>query len=159
MDALGDAFSGLSLIAVVVIGWRSVRLGARAAHAAEDSARASATAATEAARTADLTTQDARLRRIEAVLDVVLEMREAFNDQMAAHRDSPWVPPRHSPEELERSALCRKLEGRLVPFEHELDARRSVRSLALTYNWGSGALEDAIEELKDLLRSTVAADP
>ena len=120
VDPLGDVLSGLSLAAVVVIGWRSIQLGARSAAAAEKSAQASVDAAEASVNAAEATmrsvtasehaaflaSQDARLRRLEAVLDVILEMRELFNEQMVAHEMDvpPWVPPRHSPEELGRIA-------------------------------------------------------
>src|ERR1039458_6272706 len=92
---VADLLSGLGLVAVVVIGWLTVRLGRRSTLASERSAEAtlrsvkaseSAALATQrsvavselAARLAD---QDARCRRLEGALDVVLAMRELFNEQ------------------------------------------------------------------------------
>lgn len=170
--------SSLSLVVVIVVGWRSITLGARSAKASEESARASEAAAkateksTQASvraaeatersvaaseRAAALAAQDARVRRIESVLDTVLEMRELFNEQQAVHKNdgTPWTPGWGSPEALARLALCRRLEGRLVLFADELGARTSVRTLTTIENWGSGDLEMAITEVQELLKATV----
>jgi hypothetical protein len=171
VDPLSDVLSGLSLAAVIVIGWWSIRLGARSAAAAEKSAQASVDAAEASVKAAEATersvtasehaaflaSQDATTRRLEAVLDVVLEMRELFNEEMAAHENEvpPWVPPRHSPEELGRTALCRKLAARLVPFESEAVELRNPQSISVTHNWTSSSLESSIDEVKALLHSSV----
>ncbi len=177
MNLASLIISCLSLITVVIIGWRSISLGERAARASEDSAQASQTAAkategsliasrsaaaaTErsvvaAERAAALAAQDARLRRLEAALEVILEMREVFNDQEMPHLHdgAPWTPARYSPEELQRFACSRQLEGRLVPFEDIFDARTSARTLTTTTNWSNGLLENAIAELKDAMRKS-----
>jgi hypothetical protein len=107
-------------------------------------------------RAAALADQDARCRRVEALLDVVLAMRELFNEQHAAHEREvpPWVPSPHSPEALARLALCRKLEGRAVPLDDQLDL--SNWNLTTTYLWSSGQLETAIAETKRPLKVTVS---
>lgn len=178
MNLAALVVSSLSLLAVVLVGWRSISLGERSAKASEDSAKASEVAAkatersTQASvraaeatersvaaseRAAALAATDARVRRIESVLDTVLAMREVFNEQNAAHESEvpPWTPSLHAPEALARLALCRKLEGRLVPFTDELDASTSVRTLTTTQNWNSGLLEFAISEVSELLKATV----
>ena len=68
------------------------------------------------------------------------------------------MPDLHSPEALARLDLCRKLEGRLVLFETELDSTTTVRTLTTTYNWsGSHFLEQAIAEVTAVLKT--AAKP
>ena len=69
MDWVSDLLSGLSLVVVLLIGLRSLSVAERARIASETATR--------------LATQDARLWRIEALIDVVIEMRELFNDQMS----------------------------------------------------------------------------
>jgi hypothetical protein len=128
---------------------QSVSVSERAADATERSVAVSE-------RMVALASLDAQYRRVEAVLDVVLEMRQVFNEQEYAHEGEvpPWVPAMHSPETLERLALGRKLEGRLVPLEEVLDARTNVRTLLGAHFWGSGTLESAITEVKELLKRT-----
>ncbi|GEM_PF-2979422 len=162
MNLAALVISSLSFLAVIVIGLRSIRLGERSAKAAERSATASAKAAeaTERSvkaseRAAALAEQDATLRRIEGVLDVVLAMREVFHEQGVAHENDfpPWVPALHSPEMLIQTALRRKLEGRLVLFEEQLDSRTAVRTLTNPNLWSTGLLERAIDEVKALLKA------
>ena len=176
MNLASLVISSLSLIAVIIIGWRSIRLGQRAAKAAEVSAKASEAAAkatkesalaseraaeaTERSvraseRAAALADQDARCRRIEGVLDVILSMREVFNEQVVTHEKDfpPWTPGLHSQEMLIRTALRRKLEGRLVLFEEQLDSRTATRTLTTPNLWSSGLLETAIDEVKALLKA------
>ena len=159
----------MSLLVVIIIGLRSIRLGERSirlgersATAAEGSATASVKAAeaTERSVTASelaaaLAEQDAKIRRIEGVLDVVLEMREVFTAQVVTHEQDipPWVPALHSPEMLIQTALRRKLEGRLVLFEEQLDSRTATRTLTTPNLWSSGLLETAIDEVKALLKA------
>ena len=178
MDVASLIISSLSLIAVLIIGWRTIMSGERSAKASEESAEASVLAAqatersvvaaesaakaTERSvaaseRAAALAASDACYRRIVATLAVVLEMREAFNDQHAAHEseEPPWVPPTHSPEALQRLALMRTLEGRLVGIDRLVEPTTASRTLITTYLWTSGTLELAITEMKELLKSQV----
>lgn len=171
--------SAASFIAVVIIGWRSISLGRGAADSAERSAAASESAAiatknsaeasmqaakaTERSavaseRTASIAAQDARIRRVEAVLDTVIEMRDLFSAQYIAHEHEtpPWVPAFHSREAIDRIALTRKLDARLVPFTHEFNASTKVRTLTTTDNWGTDILETAITEVRDLLMVEVS---
>ena len=193
MNLAALIISGLSFVAVLLIGWRSISIGERSAKGSERAAEASVTAAQSTERSADasvraadaaersleatqraaeatersvgasehaaaLAALDARSRRIEALLDTVLEMRQLFNQQNAAHENEvpPWVPGWHSPEALARLALCRQLEGRMVPFEKAFDASSAVRTLATTENWGNTHLEQASSEVKSIL---MAATP
>lgn len=165
MNLAALVISSLSLLVVIIIGLRSVRLGERAAKASEDSARASedAAKATERSvmaseRAAALAEQDAKIRRIEGVLDVVLAMREVFHEQGVAHEKDapPWVPALHSQEMLIQTALRRKLEGRLVLFEEQLDSSTAVRTLTNPNLWSTGLLEKAIDETEALLKVTAS---
>lgn len=162
---------------VIIIGWRSIRLGARSAKASEDSARASEVAAeasedsaisssraaeaTERSvvaseRAAALAAQDARVRRIEAVLDVVLAMRELFNEQIALQEPGhpPPTPGPRSSEALARLALMRRLEVRLVPFGDVFNLTAPTQILTASYLWSTTHLEGSIDELKKFLKAT-----
>jgi len=97
--------SSLSLIAVIGLGLKANVLGQRSAKASEKSAEASVAAAeaiersvAASERAAGLAAQDARVRRIEAVLDTLLEMRQLFSEQRAAHEDEvpEWKLSHHS---------------------------------------------------------------
>jgi hypothetical protein len=172
--------SSLSLVVVTLIGVRSVKTGERSALASEKSAAASESASNSASRAADATqiatdatlrsalasetsaalaNQDARIRRLESVLEVVLEMRELFNDQVLAKGESAtdWGEPIHSPNALARLALSRKLEGRIVLFEKEFDQTSVVWRLShdSLFGWRSNIFEEAIESIKEMLRSAV----
>lgn len=169
--------SSLSFIAVVIIGYSSIKLGERSAKASEESAKASEVAAkateesaisssraaeaTERSvvaseRAAALAAQDARLRRIEAVLDVVLNMREVFNEQIAQQQPGhpPFTPGMHDPEALARLALMRKLEARIVPFGDRFNSATPSHLLTTSYLWSTIHLEGSIEELKGFLKAT-----
>jgi hypothetical protein len=173
--AVADGLSGLSLVAVVVFGTITVRFNKRATAATEGSllvtqkvgeAQERTTEATEKVALATeqsvaaselaarLAAQDARVRRAEALLDVLLQMRELFNEQMATH-ESGWMPEHSSPEALAQLALRRKLEARLVPFDAESARLKETNSFALSGNiWTNSILETAIEEAKAVLRQS-----
>ena len=169
--------SSLSLIAVIIIGYRSIRLGERSTKASEDSAKASETAAkateessiassraaeaTERSvvaseRAAALAAQDAQIRRIEAVLDVVLNMRQIFNEQQAQQQPGhpPPTPGMHEPEALARLALMRRLEARIVPFGERFNSMTPTHLLTTSYLWSTIHLEGSIDELKKFLKET-----
>ncbi len=148
--AASTIISIVSLGVVAVLGWWNICLGKRTTKASEDSVKASR-------RAVALAEQDAKLRRVAGVLDVVLEMREMFNEQEVAHKQygrPPSTPVSGSPETVARTALNRKLQGRLVLFEHELDSTKKVRTLTTSFNWESAHLEQAIIEVTDLLKAT-----
>jgi hypothetical protein len=175
MNLASLIISSLSLIAVIIIGRRSIRLGQQAALSGQKSAEASdraaqATAESAAAssraaeatersvaaseRAASLAERDARYRRLESILDVLITMREMFNEQVfPEHERDNWTPARNSPEQLARLALRRRLEGRLVPFEAQFDDSTNTCQLALSNvdGWSTSQLEGAITELKQLL--------
>ena len=163
-----------SLVAVIIIGWRSVRLGERAAKASEESAKGSQVAAMatqEAAaasgraaeatersvaaseRAAGLAAQDAWVRRLEAALDVALAMREMLNAQTLN------LGRGLSPSELlDRVAMTRKLAGRVVPFGSYISLAPVRDLVALPpQSWSTNDLEAAIQALTDVLRVTVQA--
>lgn len=173
--------SCISLVVVTAIGVRSVKVGERSATASEKSAAASESASDSASRaleatqvatdatlrsalasekTAALANQDARIRRLESVLEAVLEMRELFNDQVIARGETAtgWDETTHSPNALARLAQSRTLEGRIVLFEKEFDQNSSVWRLThdSLFGWRSNIFEDAIESVKGLLRSAVS---
>ena len=160
MQWLADTLSGLSLLAVVIVGCKTLDLGRRSTEASEKSATASVQAAraTERSvvaseRAARLAEQDAEVRRIESLLDVVLEMRELFNEQIAVIQ---LFPRRGSPEALARLALCRRFEVRLVPFENKVKPDSNLYSLSIQSSWTSDNLERAITELKNWMTEAVS---
>ncbi len=128
---------------------RSAEASVQAAQATEHSVAASEAAARLAA-------QDARIRRIEAALDVVLEMRALFNDQVKAHEaEGPWGPAHGSTEALARLALSRRLKARLVPFEEDIQLGSDPYTLTTTFNWSSTKLESTITLLKVWIKETI----
>lgn len=169
--------SGLSFVAVVLIGARSIKLNERSTRAAESSIAESAraTEATKQAavaaeqssisseRAANATTKSAQtiermaamvradvvLRRIEAVMDTLIEMRELFNIQKALwSSNAAEVETMTSPSVLARLALQRRLEIRLVAIKDVFDNTTNTATLATTSTWDSERLEGAIEEAK-----------
>lgn len=153
--------SALSFIAVVIIGVRSIRLGERSTKAAEHSSAEAERSTQSTARAADATLQSVRaaehmtamvrddivLRRIEAVLDTLVEMRELLNRQSAETTPGAGETTR-SPTFLARLALQRKLEVRLVAVNDLFDAKTDVATLATTSTWDSHRLEAAVNEAK-----------
>ncbi len=83
-------------------------------------------------------------------MEVVLEMRDLFNQQHASH-ESMWVPSYQSPEALQRLALMRVLETRLVLFDDRFGPSTNVAVLLQSFNWSNHYLEGAIEEVKQEL--------
>lgn len=103
---------------------------------------------------ADQTAQDVRVRRLQDLHDVVVEMRAMFNEQHRTHSQDleVWAPGYGSPETQARLALQNKLRGRTVLFEHEPNALPRTQSLLDTFNWSNGQLEDALDEIRTLIR-------
>lgn len=144
-----------ALVAVVVIGVRTLGQGERSAKSSEQSAAASERSAVASERAARIAEGDALLRRLEGLMDVVLQMRELFNDQVSAH-DSMWASAPGDSATLARTALMRLLEGRLVLFPERFGAQSCVAVLTTTYLWSSTYLEGAIKEIKVALREAGA---
>lgn len=144
----------------MIVGYYSVLLGRRAAVASERAAEGTERSVQASKRAASLAAQDARYRRAEALLDAVLEMRELLNSQNVAHKDEALVrqPRQSSDEMLQRVALRRKLEGRLVPFEIEATSWTWVQNLfGSRDDWNTITLEDAIHGVRALMRSMIEA--
>ncbi len=169
MKWLPDIFSVLSLMAVIAIGYKTLQLGQRSAKASEASAEASIQAAQATERSviasekaARLAAHDAQVRRIMSVLDVVLEMRELFNEQVSPIVNKPVGPISRqtvqltSPEKLSRLALSRKLKVRLVPFENKVQESSPLRSLVEGLFWNTNDLEGAITELKGWIKEAIS---
>jgi hypothetical protein len=157
--------SGLSLLAVLLIGWRTVKSGEQSALASVEAAEASkrAAEATEASvasslraaeatertvaateRTAALVASSTRERRLGGVIDNLVRIRTLFNDQ-AAHLQDVGAVEAGSREALARLSLCRELEGRLAPLGREFGPASHVRALVANI-WDSATLEAAIQE-------------
>lgn len=166
--------SGLSLIAVLLIGWRTVRSGEQSAQASVDAANASKRAAdaTEASvaaslraaettertvaateSTASLVASSTRERRLGGVIDNLARIRALFNEQNDRFREVPsWIPGDGSAEALARLSLCRELDGRLAPFGNEFGDGSPVRAV-VTQTWETGTLEAAIQEAVKAIKS------
>jgi hypothetical protein len=167
MNLAALVLSGLSLIAVLLIGWRTVKSGEQSARASIDAAEASkrAAEATEASvaaslraaeatqMTASLVASSTRERRLGGVIDNLVRIRALFDDQSTEFRQVPsWTPGPGSREALARLSLCRELEGRLAPFGSEFGPRSHLRML-LMRTWDSGTLEAAIQEAVQAIES------
>lgn len=176
MNWVSDLLSGLSLAAVVVIGVYSIRLGRRSTTASERSARASEgaakatlrslTASEEAAKAtlqsvsaseeaARLAAQDALVRRLEAALETVIKMRHVFNVQNESPQRRDPVPAYRGEtpaEHLERLALSRELEARMVTVAIRFGQDTHLSKLAQSQDWTSNDLEPAITKLKDWIK-------
>lgn len=126
--------------------------------ASERAAKATERSVMASERAAALAEQDAKCRRLESVLEVVVKMREVFNEQLfVVHEgDTTWTPGPHSAEALDRLVLCRRLESRLVLVEHQLDASSPAKLLTTTYLWTTNFMEQAIDEVKGLLKATAS---
>lgn len=166
--------SGLSLMAVLLIGWRTVKSGEQSAQASVDAAEASkrAAEATEASvaaslraaeatertvaateTTAALVASSTRERRLGGVIDNLVRIRTLFNEQAAHFREVPsWTPGPGSPEALARLSLCRELEGRLAPFGDEFGSGAIARAF-VAQTWDSQTLEAAIREAVEAIKS------
>jgi hypothetical protein len=133
---------------------RLIELAASNVDAALRSAEASARAAEASIRSAAVAESDATRRRLEAVLDVVVEMRALFNEQTAAGITGSDLVSGSVPS-LERLRLMRAMEARLVSVEEFADRLKATTLLGQNYNYGTTQLEGAINELKAILRGFV----
>ena len=163
MEWVSLALSGLSLVAVLLIGWRTLlamkdsnMIMGQSAEATRHSAEATDRSAIVTERVLQQADRQAHELRLGYMLDVLFEMRDLFNQQEVG-RDPNWMPGYLSPESLKRLALSRQLEGRLVPLEDDFDQQSMVRYLARAQQWTSTQFEEAILEVKTLLRNTTAA--
>jgi multidrug resistance efflux pump len=159
--------SVLSLFAVLLVGWRTVKSGEQSARASVDAAEASqrAAKATEAAVTASLRAAEAtentatlvasstRERRLGGVIENLVRIRALFNEQVASFDEvASWTPEINSSEALARLSLCRELEGRLAPLTGEFGPESNVRAL-VTKTWDRATLESALQEAVNAIES------
>ncbi len=147
MEVVSAVLSGLSLVAVVVIGAFSVRLG-------RDASRSAATSAAASIRAVELAEQDAVVRRLERALDIVLEMRRTFNEQMEAGLNGPVLDEATS---LARLNLNRHLESALPAVEALSPELESVFAFPQPVSWNSKSMEDSIRQLKQAIQRVVNA--
>lgn len=166
LAALG--LSALSLIAVILIGRRQLRLGAEqlrlartSTRASQESAAASARAGAAAVQAAAKVEQDAVVRRLEAVLEVVIEMRALWNKQTFSAGATGSGLVRGSPESLARLRLTRQLESRLVVVEEFSAQMAKTEQLVNIFAVGCGntQLEGAVFETKQVLRRAAGLQP
>jgi hypothetical protein len=156
-SGLSLGVSVVSLAVVIVIGRKTIRVGQDSVKVGQDSVEIAkrsvqvSESAREAAETASRRdVADSKMRRLEAMLDVILDMRQVFNawNRISGDRE----PAYNSPDAHGRLALCRTLEGRLVPLEDDFDEQTMTRYLARSSGaWTSGQLETAILEVKTRL--------
>jgi len=159
--------SVLSLLAVLLIGWRTVKSGEQSTRASVDAAEASkrAAEATEASvaaslraaeateKTAALVASSTRERRLGGVVENLVRIRALFNEQSAQFQGVPsWTPGEGSKEALARLSLSRELEGRLAPLGKDFGPESHVRAL-VTKGWDRATLEAALREAVDAIES------
>ena len=129
MDVISLIIAGLSFVAVIVVGTITLRW---AKH-------------------------DYWVRRKEAVLDVVLEMRTLYSEQWVAAGKTYVEPDWESPEGVARDNLRRKLGARLALFPDHLSSYDKMRSLANEPGtpWELDHLVEAVDEGVALVRTEV----
>ncbi len=169
MELATIVLSGLSFVAVVLIGGRQLRLGReqlrlarKSASASQQSAAASERAAEASVRAAAKAEQDAVVRRLESVLEVVTEMRALWNEQTVAGGASGSELVSGSPEILARLRLMRQLESRLVVVEQFAADMEKTKNLAHVFadaGCGSVQLDRAIDETKRVLWTAARLGP
>jgi len=128
LSALSLAVSALSLVVVIIIGRKTIEVGRDSVTVGHDNVKvgqASVLAAQESVEVAKRSQRvtemardvaetaskrdvvDARMRRIEVVLDALIDMRQTFNEQHRDHlRESGWSPRYDSAEAHERLDRC-----------------------------------------------------
>jgi hypothetical protein len=170
-----STLSGASLIAVVGIGWRTLKatneateVTRRAGRATERSANATELAEKAARESLEATRQSVQatrrlatatergesLRRLERVLDVVIEMRQTFN-QIYGLGDPDLVDSQ--PQAFAKLALSRKLQAAMVLVEDAFTEGTAVYGLGPQQQpWSSTLMEQAILEVKTEMRSVSA---
>lgn len=100
---------------------------------------------------------DYRVRRKEAVLDVLLEIRTLYSEQWVA-ADKKYVEPGwETPEGVARDNLRRKLSARLAVFSDRLSSYDLIQELANNPKrlWGLPYLNDAVDQGVALMRTEV----
>ena len=169
MELAALVLSGLSFVAVILIGGRQLRLGReqlrlarKSTSASQQSAAASGRAAEASVRAAAKAEQDAVVRRLEAVLEVVIEMRALWNDQTFGAGPSGSNFVSGSPEILARLRLMRQLESRLVVVEQFVADMVKTEKLVHIFadaGCGTSQLDGAIFETKKVLREAGRPEP
>jgi hypothetical protein len=174
-EIVPSALSGASLIAVIWIGLRSVRATDEATDVMRSMNREterSANATERSASTTELSVEatgqlvgvtrdlsaagmrDDHLRRLARVLDVVIEMRQTFNQiHILGHPDLVDSQP----QTLAKLALCRRLEAAVVLVEDDFPSGSAVSKLINQQGWSSGVLEQGIEDVKGVMRAVSAS--
>jgi hypothetical protein len=159
--------SVLSLLAVLLVGWRTVKSGEqsarasvdaaesskRAAEATETSVTASLRAAEATERTAALVASSTKERRLGGVIENLVRIRALFNEQTGhLHEGASWTPETDSRAALARLSLCKELEGRIAPLAGEFGPESSVRALVVNA-WDRTTLESALQEAVKAIES------
>jgi hypothetical protein len=147
------AISVLSLLAVVLVGWRTIRSGEQSARASVEAAEASKRAAEATEKTAGLVASSTRERRLGGVIENLVRIRALFNEQASNLQDvESWTPEVNSSEALARFSLCRELEGRLAPLTGDFGPESSVRALVVQA-WDRARVESALQEAVKAIES------
>jgi hypothetical protein len=107
----------------------------------------------EVAQERDRAAEQVRIRRVQSLLTLVLEMRDLFNEQAVSHEadQTAWAVPLHSPEALARLSLGRKLEAQLASFGSHFHPATAIHRLTTSYLWSSQCLDEAVRELTEEL--------
>ena len=144
------------------LGREQLRLARKSTGASQQSASAAERAAEASVRAAAKAEQDAVVRRLVAVLEVVIEMRALWNDQTFAPSATGSSLVSGSPEILARLRLMRQLESRLVVVEQFAANMEKTKTLVHVFadaGCGSVQLEEAIDETKKVLREAGRPEP
>jgi hypothetical protein len=93
-------------------------------------------------------------RRITAVLDTLLEMRDEYSKQYVANHGRHPTPNPGSVEKVRRQDLRRTLAGQVSVFDDDLASKTAIHCLATKdpEPWGMDLLDTAIRSATDLLR-------
>ena len=112
-----------------------------------------------AAESVRLARQDALLRRIERVLETVLDMGDTFAHVFGVTDGKPETVKWESDEGKALHRVRRELQSRLVAFPSEVGPVPTTHWLADNDNWnklGRAKLDKAQAELQGLLKKVVA---
>ncbi len=124
--AVDVLISILSLVAVVIIGWTTIWFSMK----------------------------DYRVRRRQALLDTVLEIRACYSEEWVANGNKHPTPERHSVEGVKRLNLRRRLQANLACFRDE-NKYPLIRQLAYEESntlWDWNHLEAVVDQAMEMMR-------
>jgi hypothetical protein len=165
-DVIGFASLAISLVSLIVVAITLLvvaRTGGQTITAIKDVSKATTRVQEETGKVQEATrelggvvdrvsgsiTREARIQRIEAVLDVLVEMREMVNDHDRVRLRQTSEDQRHAMR-LDCLAIARKLEVRLVFYPDSTLVLS--HSIAEVREFDASKVEDALVEAKRFLK-------